>query len=209
MAMEKLGEAPLRLSFTLEPELVGEFHPFLQQGFQVAVRVGCSVTELLCDQLGIDREYVFGRITTVFQDNKAIDDLDAAIVRDGSRITLSATLPGLVGATMRRGGFYAAMRDSITHRETGEKALHAGGVIRMKLFNLLLAELGPAFLKRGICLATAELAEFLSRRPAIFWQGCREILLNGAPLEPERLMDGEALQGGETVWLAVTCGAGK
>jgi hypothetical protein len=209
MAMEKSGAAPLHLSLTLEPEWIGEFHPFLQQGFQVAVRVGCSVRELLCDQLGIDREYVFGRITTVFQDNKAIDDLDAAIVRDGSHITLSATLPGLVGATMRRGGFYAAMRDTITHRETGEKALRGGGVIRMKLFNLLLAELGPAFLKRGIGLTAAELADFLAQRPATFWQGCREILLNGVPLEPERLKDEEALPGGGTVWLSVIFEAGK
>jgi hypothetical protein len=209
MAMEKSGTAPLHLSLTLDPALIGEFHPFLQQGFQVAVRVGCSISELLCDQLGIDREYVFGRITTVFKDNKAIDDLDAAIVRDGSRITLSATLPGLVGATMRRGGFYAAMRDSITHRETGENALRGGGVIRMKLFNLLLDELGPAFLKRGIGLTAAELADFVAQRPAAFWRGCREILLNGALLEPERLRKGEALLGGGTVWLSVTFGAGK
>ena len=206
MVMKESGEAPFHLSLTLEPEWIGEFNPFLQQGFQVAVRVGCSVRELLCDQLGIDREYVFGRITTVFQDNKAIDDLNAAIVRNGSRITLSATLPGLVGATMRRGGFYAAMRDTITHRETGEKALHGGGVVRMKLFNLLLPELGPSFLQRGIGLTAAELADFLARRPAIFWQGCRKILLNGAPLEPERLKAGEALPGEGTVWLAVSFG---
>jgi hypothetical protein len=168
--------------------------------------VGCSVRELLCDQFDIAGEYVTGRITTIFQDGKAIDDLDVAIVRDGARLTLSAAMPGLVGATMRRGGFYAAMRGSITHRETGENALREGGVIRMKLFNLLLAELGPAFLQRGIGLTAAELADFLARRPAIFWQGCRKILLNGAPLEPERLKAGEALPREGTVWLAVSFG---
>ena len=201
--MEKQGEAPLHLTLILEPELLPEFNPFLQQGFQVAVRVGCSVRELLCDQLGIAEEYVTGRITTVFQDNRAIDDLDAAIVRDGSRVTLSATLPGLVGATMRRGGFYAAMRDTITHRETGGYGRRELGTIRMKLFNLLLAELGPAFLQRGIGVAAAELTDFLARRPATFWQGCREALLNGAPLEPERLKAGEALPGEGTIWLSV------
>jgi hypothetical protein len=209
MSMGKSGAAPLHLSLTLEPELISEFNPFLQQGFQVNVRVGCSVRELLCNQLGIAEDYLTGRITTVFQDNKAIDDLDAAIVRDGSRITLSATLPGLVGATMRRGGFYAAMRDTITHRETGEKALRGGGVIRMKLFNLLLPELGPVFLQRGIGLASDDLTDFIAQSPAIFWQGCREILLNGAPLEPERLKSGEALHSGGTVWLSVIFGAGK
>ncbi|MCM2359874.1 MAG: hypothetical protein NDI77_17115 [Geobacteraceae bacterium] len=194
----------ISLSLTLKTERCGEFYPLLMAGFQVPVRVGCSVRELLCDQFGIDNDYVVGRITTVFQNGKAIDDLDAAMVRDGARLTLSAAMPGLVGATMRSGGFYAAMRGSITHRETGEANLPGRGVIRMKLFNLLLAELGPAFLRRGIGVDAAELADFLAQRPASFWQGCREILLDGAPVEPELLREGAALDGG-TVLLEVTC----
>lgn len=195
----------ISVSLTLGAGRFGEFYPFLMAGFQVPVRVGCSVRELLCDQFGIDNGYVVGRITTVFQNGKAIDDLDAAIVRDGASLTLSAAMPGLVGATMRSGGFYAAMRGSITHRETGEECGHGRGAIRMKLFNLLLAELGPAFLQRGIGVDAAELAEFLAQRPASFWQGCREILLDGTPVEPARLKDGAALAGGGTVLLEVAC----
>jgi hypothetical protein len=205
MGTEKRDEAPLHLSLTLEPVQLGEFYSFLQQGFHVVVQVGCSIRELLCDQFGIDSEYVLGRITTVFQNGKAIDDLDTAIIRDGTRLTLSAAMPGLVGATMRRDGFYAAMRGSITHKETGEKGLSGSGTILMKLFNLLLAELGPDFLKGGIGVAAADLADFFAKRPSTFWRGCRQLLLDGKPVEPERLMDGEAFLGGGTVWLSVTC----
>lgn len=204
MTTEMRGESLPRLSLTIDPAEVGAFYPFLMQGFQVIVRVGCSVRELLRDQFGIDDEYVVGRITTVFQNGRAVDDLDAAIVRDGSRLTLSAAMPGLVGATMRRGGFYAAMRGSITHRESGENGPAGSGIIRVKLFNLLLAELGPAFLRRGIGVAAADLAEFLARRPATFRPGWRDILLNDVPVEPERLKDGAAFTGGGTVWLSVT-----
>ncbi|KAF0221101.1 MAG: hypothetical protein FD174_599 [Geobacteraceae bacterium] len=205
MVTEKRGEYLLRLSLTIDPAEIGVFYPFLMQGFQVVVRVGCSIRELLCDQFGIDNEYVLGRITTVFQNGKAIDDLDAAIVRDGTRLTLSAAMPGLVGATMRRGGFYAAMRGSITHKETGESGLSGGGTITMKLFNLLLPELGPDFLKVGIGVAAADLADFFAKRPSTFWRGCRQLLLDGKPVEPERLMGGEAFFGEGTVWLSVTC----
>src|SRR6266567_918887 len=99
MTTELRGESLLRLSLTIDPAEIGEFYPFLMQGFQVIVGVGCSVRELLRDQFGIDDEYVVGRITTVFQNGRAVDDLDGAIVRDGSRLTLSPTSPGMA-ATM-------------------------------------------------------------------------------------------------------------
>ena len=204
MATELRGESLLRLSLTIDPAEIGEFYPFLMKGFQVRVGVGCSVRELLRDEFGIDDEYVVGRITTVFQNGRAVDDLDGAIVRDGTRLTLSAAMPGLVGATMRRGGFYAAMRGSITHRESAENGPAGSGIIIVKLFNLLLAELGPTFLQRGIGVAAADLADFLARRPATSRPGRREILLNGVPVEPERLKDGTAFAGRETVWLSVT-----
>ena len=83
-----------------------EFTALLQQGFGVLARLGCSLEELLCNQWGIDRDYVTSRITTIFMNNRAIDDIATSIVRAGAVIALSGAMPGLVGATMRRGGFY-------------------------------------------------------------------------------------------------------
>lgn len=135
------------------------FGALLQRG--VAVRASaCSVLELLVRDLGLAPEYVVGRITTVFLDGAVVDALDEAMLRDGSRLTLSAAMPGLVGATLRRGGRYAAMRGEITHaREHAAARPGTAATIRVKLFNLLIEEIGPALLARGVLVDRADLAE--------------------------------------------------
>ncbi|NJL58424.1 MAG: hypothetical protein HC887_00995 [Desulfobacteraceae bacterium] len=59
---------------------------------------------LLCDILEIPKDYVLNRISTIFLDGKPVDCLDTAFVRNHSVVSLSAAMPGLVGAVMRRGG---------------------------------------------------------------------------------------------------------
>jgi hypothetical protein len=141
------------------------FFPLLQQGVTVPATVGCTLRSLLCDQFAIPADYVTDRITTVFIDNRPVDDLDRTIVQDGSRVTLSAAMPGLVGATMRRGGFYAALRQGISHVADSGTAAGESGIVRVKLFNLLLAELGPLVLARGLILEPDELNDLLNNLP--------------------------------------------
>jgi hypothetical protein len=145
----------------LESDQLKTFFPILQQGVAVPAMVGCSLKGLLCDQFAIPADYVTDRITTVFLDNRPVDDLDHTVIQNGSRITLSAAMPGLVGATMRRGGFYAALRQGISHIKESGATAGASGTVRLKLFNLLLAELGPLILARGLILEKTELDELL------------------------------------------------
>ena len=149
------------LALGLAADQLNVFFPLLQKGVTVPVTVGCSLKSLLCDQFAIPAEYVTQRITTIFMDNSPVDSLDSTIVQDGSRITLSAAMPGLVGATMRRGGFYAALRQGISYVTGNTCAGGGSGTIRVKLFNLLLAELAPLVLARGLLLEHDELAELL------------------------------------------------
>lgn len=156
-----------RLMLKLEPVQLNIFFPILQKGVSVPATVGCTLKSLLCDQFAIPADYVTDRITTLFIDNRPVDDLDRTIVQDGSRVTLSAAMPGLVGATMRRGGFYAALRQGISHVVESETATGESGTVRVKLFNLLLAELGPLILARGLILEQQELGTLLKEL------GCR------------------------------------
>ena len=39
------------------------------------------------------------------------------MVGHGDTLALSAAMPGLVGATMRRGGYFAGLRANISHRD--------------------------------------------------------------------------------------------
>jgi hypothetical protein len=125
-----------------------EFFPILQQGFGIKALVPCTVKNLLCDQFGLSYDYVLGRITTIFLNGKATDSIDEAIVKERSTIALSAAMPGVVGATMRRGSFYASMRSAITCKDKGKAGASSEAMIWVKLFNLLLT-LARSSSKRG------------------------------------------------------------
>lgn len=169
--------------------LIPRFSLILQQGFAIKAHVGCTVQELLCQQLGVSPEYLEERIQTIFLDGNPIDDVTSAYIRSGSTIALSAAMPGLAGATLRRGGYYAPLRSQISHRETdGTQFLHEG-IVSLKLFNLLLKELGPKFLKQGIWINGRELSDFFKRQPDDFWDRCKVIEIDGQEVAPERLLE--------------------
>jgi len=147
----------VRLNLQLPTDQLEQFFPLFQRGVTVPATIGCSLKNLLCHQLAIPEEYVSERITTVFCDNCPVDDFEKTIIRNGSRIALSAAMPGLVGATMRRGGYYAALRQGISHLMQTAPAVVEDGSVTLKLFNLLMTELGPNLLAHGILLKTEEL----------------------------------------------------
>jgi hypothetical protein len=93
-------------------------------------------------------------------------------------------MPGLVGAVMRRGGFYASFRDSISHKNDNGAVGPEEGIIHLKLFNLVMKELGPRFLEKGVFIKSSDIIGFLADQWDDFLQGCREVLLNGEPVAP-------------------------
>lgn len=149
------------LELHLDADQLNVFFPLLQRGVTVPATVGCTLRSMLCDQFAIPADYVTDRITTIFLDNRPVDDLDHTTMQNGSRLTLSAAMPGLVGATMRRGGFYAALRQGISHAADSGTSANSSGTIRLKLFNLLLSELGPLILARGLILEQDEQEELI------------------------------------------------
>jgi len=158
------------LRLVLPLEQLPAFSLLLQQGVWLQAEIGCSVADLLTEQFGIAEDYIIERITTLFLDFKPIDDLKTAYVNDGSTLALSSAMPGLVGTTMRRGSHLAAMRADISCKN--QQRIEIGpGRIRIKLFNLVMTELGAIFLGHGICLSNAELDNFLSARDDSFLQG--------------------------------------
>jgi hypothetical protein len=127
------------------------FKALLQRGVGIAEGAGTTVRGFLEDVLGIDAAYIEERLQTVFLDGRPVDDLDGAIVRPGAVLALSGAMPGLAGATMRKGGYYARMREGITH-EGHDLAhpFHRDGVVVVKLFNRPLADLAETLASRPL-----------------------------------------------------------
>ena len=182
---EKTSAAALCL--TVKKDLIPAFFQLLGQGFLLKVQVGCSVRELLCHQIGLDDNYLSQRIQTIFLNGKAIDDMDAAVVSENSTLALSAAMPGLVGATLRRGGIYAAMRRQISHEPIPIHDRLKTGAVVLKLFNLVARELGPLFLKQGVRIRRDHLEGFFRNKPEGFWAGCLAAEIEGKPLNVNRL----------------------
>lgn len=176
-----MRKAPSTVSllFGLDKKLFVLFTPLLQRGVMVKVQVGCSLSALLVEQLGLKPGYVQERIKTIFLEGNPVDDLGATLVKDGSVLALSAAMPGLAGATLRRGGVFAGLRSPIPQREMKTPVLPEEGFVVVKLFNLLIRELGPVFLERGVFLPENDFGEFLKGLPDEFWKGCKEIKVDG------------------------------
>lgn len=164
------------------------FLPLLQQGVEVRATANHSVRAVLCQDLGLAPAYVEARIQTIFLDGKPVDDLDHSRVSPGATLALSAAMPGLVGAILRRGSYYAAMRREITHREEDRSPLAGGCLIKLKLFNLLAADLGAALLARGIWLSREQWQQFLQGCSPEFWSELQSLSWNDASISPTALM---------------------
>jgi len=154
-----------RLRITVPAERLACFFPLLQKGFELKVCLGIPIGVLLRDGLGLTDEYIETRIQTVFLDGKPVDDIDTALVRDGATLALAPAMPGLMGAMLRRGGYYAPMRSGITHRgDTAPQGIGQGRIV-MKLFGMALRELGPQLLERGIGVDAGDLAQIVRELP--------------------------------------------
>ena len=191
------------LVFVLDKPLVSHFFLLLQQGVVVRCSIGCNVATFLRQELKAGEE-TLEKIQSIILDGKPVDDLDSALIKDGSILALSAAMPGLVGATLRRGGAYSSFRSGITYHETGETSVPGEGCVRIKLFNLLMAELGPGLLLRGVLLRSEDFLNFTAGLSQDFWQGCRRITLDNKPVDVPELRDGAWIAGTDQVFLSVS-----
>ncbi len=180
----------LFIEFNLSPDQIPSFFPILQKGFRVKARVGVSVQTFLADHLGLSPEYVRDRVKTIFLDGKSVDDFDRTLIRDGSRLALSAALPGLAGAVLRRGSPFAGLRSRVEERKQGPSNEPEEGFVYLKLFNLLLPEVGPLLLQKGILISREDFQEFWGSLP----RDSRErfgktIRVEGKGLSPDQIHD--------------------
>jgi len=192
------------LRLILVADLLSVFSPLLQRGFMTKIQTGTVVKAVLCEQFGLSPEYVQDRIKTIFLDGKAVDDIDSAILKAGSTLALSGPMPGLAGATLRREGLLASFRSQITHRgDKKDYPTRVEGMITVKIFNLLLDEIGPVFLKRGIYLPRGDFQDFFNNIPEKFQKEFGAAEVNGQKIDLDDLQKMDWLGQNDTVFLSV------
>lgn len=196
-----LEDDVIRIGMDLDKDRLPRLFPLLGSGFDLRTEVDLMVSDWFCRQPGLAADYLQNRVQTIFLDGRAVDDPERAMLRDGSVLALSAAMPGLVGATFREGGRYAALRCEISHGEEKAAGEIKMGFLTVKLFNMVAAEIGPVFLQRAIRVKGGELALFLKRLPESFWQGCRNIRVGGRSVAASDLVS--RIIEKQRVWLQV------
>ena len=183
------GLPAAHLQFTVDAELISRFFKLAERGFTLQIKTGITIRELLCQRFGISEDYVDDRIQTIFLDGKPVDDVDTASLENGSTLALSAAMPGLVGITMRKGGFYASFRKGITYSAPQTSVANRTGEIVLKLFNMVAKELGPAFLENGIVVAGNAFQNFVQHNSEDLKAGSNAITLNGKQIDVTELLN--------------------
>ena len=178
----------VNLSLMVKDKMVPIFFQLLGHGFSLNVQTGCSVKELLCRQFGIPEDYLDERIKTIFLNAKVVDDVSSTTVNEGSALALSGAMPGLVGAILRSGGYYASMRSQISYDQNKPSSRPRAGKITLKLLNLVVKELGPAFLEQGIWFNGGKLQEFIKHHREELKAGGAASELDGQPVEINNLL---------------------
>lgn len=177
----------VEIELTMPADAVSRFLPMLAEGFFLKGPGGRTVEGFLVESAAIPMAYLKERVQTVFLDGRALDDFGTARVTDGATLALSAAMPGLAGAVLRRGGVYAPLRrQDITEAQT-PTAVAGGILVTLKLFNMIARELGPKFLKEGVLVPGARLRDFMHRQGLGIWNGCLSAHVDGRPLDPAQV----------------------
>jgi len=156
--MKDISKIEVHLSNSTAREMCS--HLF-QSGVLLKVRVGASIKNLLCEQLSLNKTYVDKRISTIFLNSQPVDDISKAIIKNNDTLALSSAMPGLIGATLRRDSHLAPLRDTITFKEyQNNDDIQAYDLIHLKLFNLILQEVGPFLLQKGVMVDFEEVIDF-------------------------------------------------
>ena len=187
--MQTHASKPHHIYLVVKTDRIECFLKLIEGGFKLKVKTGLSIRELLCVQLGISEDYFENRIQTIFLDGMPVDNADKAWVNDGARIALSAAMPGLVGATFRKGGLYASFRGTISYSSSKNPIAEGEGKITLKFFNMIARELKPLFLQKGILVEGNIFQTFVLQNMDVLKAACALSYLNSEEVNIVKLLE--------------------
>lgn len=180
---EDSNTSPVLTCTTSRPALL-RLATMFPSGFYLDAFEGEPLSSVLLRLPGFSADYIEGRIQTLFFNGDAIDDLGLLLTGATATIALSAALPGLAGAILRKNSPHAALRKT----QTEHRPARAGSpvLVRVKLFNAVAIERGPDLCRNGVRINATDLASFLALRPSLL-ADLRDIELDGEGVAAETL----------------------
>ena len=174
-------ETEQHLHLRLPRKAIAKMGGLLGQGLLLKSPVGITLWDFLCNRLGLGEDYVQDKLQTVFVNGRAVDRFDTVHIKDGDTIALSSAMPGLVGATLRRGGHLAQIRAEISYQEDQDSPpTPADGTVLLKMFNVVAREsgeqalAGQVWVPAQVLLPSLDLlqaAGYLNEEGACLWNG--------------------------------------
>lgn len=144
----------------------------VQAGVFVPLARPRSVYVFLCSGLGVDDDFILSRIQTIILNSKVVDDMGGAWLLPGSRLALSAAMPGIVGAALRRNGLFARLREGIRCPVEERQEKEGSFWLELRLYNSMIGELALPLLACGFAVPEPRLPEalvpFLHEAPFAF-----------------------------------------
>lgn len=159
--MQKKPEA-LELDILVSPGNLDRFTPLLQAGLFLECNRPQTVGELLSSLPGFSREYITGRIETIFLNGLPVDELTTPITGSQPVLAISAAMPGLAGAIFRKNSYHAHLRTAAANSDNPAEKDGGSQQIRLKLFNFISKERGGDLLKQGCLLQADSVRKFFS-----------------------------------------------
>jgi hypothetical protein len=181
---------PDTLCIQLPKPLLERFNTLFGEGVGFKTHTGIPLASFLCEQLGIASDYLDQRVQTIFVNARAVDRVEQIFVGPGDVIALSAAMPGLAGATLRKGGLLAGFRKDISHVDDPKASGTAHKtMVTLKLFNLVAREIGAQLLQNGVWIKGKRVEPFLEQIEKAPLPAPRALLWNNRPESAERVRE--------------------
>jgi hypothetical protein len=159
-------------------------------GVSIDAPVGMPLVELLCDRLGVSCDYLDHQVQTIFVNGRTVDRPEEVKITKDTTVALSAAMPGLMGATLRKGGLLAVFRKDISQLDMqAPDDSHRHTMVTLKLFNLVAKDIGPMLLQQGVWLRGDALGEHFGQIDRSRIAALEEVVWNGRPIPADQLYD--------------------
>lgn len=163
------------------------FATLLQSGAEYIAVQGQSLGDFITSLPEFSWDYIESSVQTIFLDGMPADDIKAkTFTKPCHTLALSAAMPGLVGAILKRNSLHVSLRTTTVDDSVAEVGTPT--TIKLKIFNSIAQEKGPQILHGGAVFSTDRLYKTFSIRENLL-KKAKSIQCDGTDIAQNELFD--------------------